>query len=123
MKTVLVVDDETDITGVLTEVLEEEGYRVITAHHGRAALDALRANHVDLVICDKMMPTMDGEEALRRLRADDQLSHTPVILMSAGPVDEETRTLAQAVLRKPFGLDELTRTVSALLAASQKETP
>jgi CheY-like chemotaxis protein len=119
MKSLLVVDDEPDIAAVLADILEDEGYRVVTAFHGQAALEVLARESFDLVISDLMMPVLNGAELLRRLRAEPRWAQLPVVLISAAPVDEGVRALADAFLTKPFDLAALLDTVAALLSGSR----
>ena len=60
LRTVLVVDDDPDIRDLVQLGLEEEGYRVLTAPHGQAALDVLGCSSIDLILLDMRMPVMDG---------------------------------------------------------------
>jgi CheY-like chemotaxis protein len=84
MATILLVDDEPDLLGVLAILLDLEGFAVVTATDGVKALQALEAHAVDLVITDLMMPNMDGLTLCRRLRANEATRGVPVILNSAG---------------------------------------
>ncbi len=89
MSTILVVDDEQDITDLLSYNLKKEGYTVWTARTGIAALE-LAAQVPDLCILDVMMPGMDGWEVCKALRKDPATSAIPVIFLTArdGEVDE-----------------------------------
>lgn len=116
MKTILVVDDELPIVEMAATVLEEEGYRVLTAAHGKEALACLAQNKVDLVLSDMMMPVMDGRELCRRIEADAAYSSIPVVLMSS------THSAAQldgcphaAFLGKPFDVQRLLMAVASAL--------
>ena len=83
----LVVDDNEDNRYTLTRRLSREGFsNIATATNGREALELLRAKPIDLVLLDIMMPDMNGYEVLEHLKADPQLQHIPVIMISA--VDE-----------------------------------
>ena len=103
---VLVVDDVENNRDVLSRRLERQGYVVATAGDGRQALDRLRAEKFDLVLLDIMMPEMDGYEVLQRLKADEQLRHIPVIMISAlSELDSVVRCIgmgAEDYLPKPF---------------------
>jgi CheY-like chemotaxis protein len=109
--TVVVVDDECPILELLQEVLEAEGYAVVTAVDGMTALELVRTVRPALVLTDIMLPRMDGLTLCARLQADPQTAHLPVLLMSAG------RTLPRDVpcagfVAKPFSLDELLAAVT-----------
>ncbi|NLE88517.1 MAG: response regulator [Myxococcales bacterium] len=112
MKTILVVDDEVDIAATLAEFLELSGYRVVVAHDGREGLQKALEATPDLVITDLMMPHMDGDELVARLRENAATKEIPVVMMSA------TRRLFVApYLRKPFRADQLLKTVEEALTA------
>ena len=83
-KTILVVDDMSQIRTILRFNLEKKGYNVIDTDCGKKALEhASGGNTPDLIILDIMMPKMDGYEVLRRLRASDETRHIPVIFLTA----------------------------------------
>lgn len=84
--TVLVVDDEEDITTLMCDFLEAEGYRVLTASTGREALETLDAETVDCVLLDVMMPGISGFDVLRQVR---QQSEVPVLFLSARQEDSD----------------------------------
>ena len=115
MKTILLVDDEYSIVEVLTHLLEEEGYTVVTAANGRDALDRASGRPPDLVITDLMMPIMDGDELLRELRKNGSLSHVPVILITSAPATAFQDLPWADLLTKPFEFEELLRAVSRAL--------
>ncbi len=120
MTLVLVVDDEPAVRDSLARTLRFEGYDVVTADDGVAALDAVRASRPDLVVLDVMMPRMDGLEACRQLRTDQ---HTlPVLMLTArDSVGDRVAGLdagADDYLVKPFALQELLARVRALLRRS-----
>lgn len=107
MATILVVDDETFITDLLRDLLEEDGYRVCVAHNGREALRIARAERPDLVLSDVMMPVMDGTQLLEALGDDPVTAATRVILMSAVRPTHATRTRPVAFVGKPFAIAHL----------------
>jgi len=112
------VDDEPGIRGFVGMVLEDEGFVVETAVHGRDALEKARGQRFDLAIVDLMMPVMTGWELVAIWHADPALRHIPIILMSAAYTGEAVATLGvQAFLAKPFDIDALLRTVRLLLGA------
>lgn len=110
MRRILVVDDEETLRQVLAEVLEDEGYTVLEARHGREALHILAGATVDLILMDVMMPVMTGLEVVQEVRQRPD-GAPPIILMSAGrTIDVEH--LQIRFIRKPFELDELLQTVA-----------
>jgi two-component system cell cycle response regulator len=103
----LVVDDNEDNRYTLTRRLAREGYTTVaTASNGREALDLLAARRFDLVLLDVMMPGLNGYEVLERLRADAELRHVPVIMISAlDQIESVVRCIAlgaEDYLPKPF---------------------
>jgi chemosensory pili system protein ChpA (sensor histidine kinase/response regulator) len=115
---VMIVDDDEDIREIGTLVLESYGYRVSAAKDGLDALEMLeRSDSPCVILLDLMMPRMDGEQFLKALRASDK-AHIPVALMSghseASKIASELS--ADSLLRKPFDLDILLKTVRELIA-------
>lgn len=80
---ILVVDDEPDKRQLLATALQLEGYQVDTASDGIEGLAAIESHPPDLVICDVMMPRMDGFEMIRRVRANPETAFIPIIIQSA----------------------------------------
>jgi CheY-like chemotaxis protein len=110
---VLVVDDDDAIREVLAEVLRDEGYRVAAAGNGEQALRELREHgNPDLMLLDLMMPVMSGWELLEILQGNTDLSHIPVVIVSAMSAPGVCEHLA-----KPIDLERLLATVSRLTAS------
>ena len=114
--TVLVVDDESHIRDVVQYALEREGYRVVCAGDGRAALELLKREHVDLVVLDILMPELDGLSVCRRIREHGQL---PIIFLSSR-AEEVDRILGLELggddyVTKPFSPRELAVRVKSVL--------
>jgi len=109
---VLVVDDERHIVALLTELLEDEGYQVVSAYDGVDALKLVRAHAPDLVLADIMMPRLDGLALLSSLRESN--AALPVVLMSAAvtPLTHEVPYIS-----KPFDLEELLHVLAQQLAS------
>lgn len=80
---VLVVDDVPANVKILEAKLTAEYFEVLTASHGRAALEIAQAEQPDIILLDVMMPEMDGFEVCRRLKADTRTAHIPVVMVSA----------------------------------------
>jgi CheY-like chemotaxis protein/phosphoribosyl 1,2-cyclic phosphodiesterase len=106
--TVLVVDDEPDIVGLLRETLAPEGYRLLLAHDGEAALRLARSERPSLILLDWRMPGQDGLEVCRALRNDPnpEVRRVPVVLLTAQIGDENISAGFSAgvtdYLTKPF---------------------
>lgn len=114
---VLLVDDEQAITANLAPFLERSGFAVHVAADGEEALQEVSTFGPDLVVLDVMMPKMDGREALRRLRQED--NWTPVILLTqVGEASERAMALEEGAddyLNKPFDPHELVARIRAVL--------
>ncbi len=112
---IVVAEDDDEIRAILTEVLESEGYRVLDAPDGAAALDLVERAQPDLLLTDNMMPRLGGTELIARIYARHGTT-LPIILLSAaptGPVPAPARFLA-----KPFDLTQLLVLVRRLLPDS-----
>ena len=116
-KRVLVVEDDPQIQEVLCEVLVDEGYEVVTAGDGQAALSLLSGMVPDAAVMDVMMPFVDGPEVLRWMRASGTHATVPVLLMSASPMRIAADSEHSAFLRKPFDLQTLLDEVARLVRA------
>jgi two-component system, NtrC family, response regulator len=121
METILVVDDEKNYLLVLSAVLEEEGYEVLTALSGPEAIEIQKASDIDLVLTDMKMPAMDGIDLLERIKAYDP--DLPVIMMTAhGTVDKAVEAMqkgAYTYILKPFDNDRLILYVKKAMALFQ----
>jgi DNA-binding response OmpR family regulator len=117
---VLVIDDDADIRGLLRGLLERAGHRVVEAADGRAGLRALHEQLPDLVLLDVAMPELDGWTTLERIR---DLTNIPVLMLTAHDAEiERVRGLkagADDYVVKPFGRQELVARVDALLRRRQ----
>ena len=114
---ILVVDDDKNIRYVIKEILETAQYTVFTAVNGEDAFDVLEKEHIDLVIVDIMMPTMDGYEFTKELREFD--AETPVLMVSAKQLAEDRKrgflVGIDDFMSKPIDAEELLLHVKALL--------
>lgn len=119
MSTILVVDDEFAIVESLAELLDAEGYAVLTATDPETGLLRLAEATVDLILVDFMMPIMDGAEMIERVRGDPRYAGIKIVLMTAAPPPRPPQQPAwDHLLRKPFGIDELLDLLQELLPAS-----
>ncbi len=121
MESILIVDDEKNYLRVLSAVLEEEGYEILTALGGQEALEIQKTSDLDLILTDMKMPGMDGIELLERIKARDQ--DLPVIMMTAhGTVDKAVEAMqkgAYSYILKPFDNERLTIYVKKAVAMFQ----
>jgi len=114
---ILLVDDEVSIIQLAQLYLEREGFRVISANDGQAALDAVVRQNPALMVLDVMLPELDGFEVCRRLRADD----SPVAILMLTARDDDIDKIvglelgADDYLTKPFNPRELVARVKAIL--------
>jgi len=120
MKKILVVDDEKKIVEIIRAYLEKDGYQVIEAYNGKAAIDAVKIHKPDLVILDLMLPEISGWDGCRSIRKDTDM---PVIMLTAR--DEVTDKIiglemgADDYVTKPFEPKELVSRVRAVLRRSE----
>lgn len=121
---ILVVDDEPPIVRLVKAKLRVDGYEVLTASRGDAALEILAQESPDLVVLDVMMPDMDGFETLRRIR---QQSHVPVVMLTARGSDMDKlkglQSGADDYITKPFNPDELEARIAAVLRRATGARP
>ena len=122
MKTILVVDDESALVETLTDLLQYEGYRVISANNGETALARLLNDKPDLILTDFMMPLSNGLDLIRSVHALPAFREVPVVMMSAvsksiavsSNLDRGPLKLA-GYLNKPFQLEPLLALVAKLI--------
>lgn len=125
VKRILLVEDERDIAALVSFQLTREGYQVDTARSGSAAVNAVLRNPPDLVVLDRMLPGVSGDDVLRAIRDDSATRGLPVLMLSAKREDEERvaglELGADDYLTKPFSLRELVLRVDAILRRSRGE--
>ncbi|MBA3469679.1 MAG: response regulator [Herpetosiphonaceae bacterium] len=115
MKTILVVEDDESVRLMVQSVLEDEGYRVVTAANGRQGLASVALVHVDLIVCDIMMPTLDGRKMCHIIRANPRYETMPIILMSAANEMIRRQFAYATFLGKPFMIGDLLDNVRRLV--------
>ena len=107
---ILLVEDNAELLMLMRTLLSNK-YQVITAKNGREALDIVQKYPVDLIISDVMMPEMDGNELTRRIKTDPEMSHLPIILLTAKTQEEDRRSSmligADDYISEPFRLGDL----------------
>lgn len=119
MKQILVIEDEPSIRAIVQDVLEDEAFRVLSAENGQEGLILAQEHPIDLVLCDVMMPEMDGYAVLKELRTLPMGSTTPFIFLTAKADKPDVRYAmelgADDYLTKPFTRSELLKAVHSRL--------
>ncbi|MBL1209588.1 response regulator transcription factor [Geminocystis sp. GBBB08] len=118
----LLIDDDPNLILLVKDYLEFNGYQVLTANQGREALKIVEQENFDLVICDVMMPEMDGYTFVQEIRKNPLLEWLPIIFLSAkGHSKDRIKGLTQGAdvyMVKPFEPDELVAQVQSTLNQS-----
>ncbi len=115
----LLIDDDPNLILLVKDYLEFRGYEVMTAENGREALEVLEKDLPDMIICDVMMPEMDGYSLVQHVREDSRTSWIPVLFLSAkGQSQDRVKGLntgADVYMVKPFEPEELVAQVESSL--------
>jgi CheY-like chemotaxis protein len=123
-KTLLVIEDQATLRANLALLLELEGYRVLTAADGRQGLESARQEQPDLILCDQMMPVLDGRGVVSALRKDRAFDRTPFLFLSAfgesADLEEARQLGADAYLTKPVVREDLVKAVRTWLATGRQ---
>jgi DNA-binding response OmpR family regulator len=124
---ILVVDDDAKIVRLVRTYLERDGFSVVTAADGPAALDAIETHAPALVVLDLMLPELDGRAVIRAVRRDTEAARTPIIILSArsSTIDRIAglEDGADDYLPKPFSPAELVLRVKSILRRSGAAQP
>ncbi len=119
MTTILITDDDITMQKIFQQWLEAQGYHTLTAGDGHEAVTLARSARPELILMDLRLPGMDGWEAIRRIRADQDTGHIPIIALTGAATTEEYQTCfdagCDAYLIKPVSLTELSARVNSLL--------
>jgi DNA-binding response OmpR family regulator len=122
-KTILVIDDNTDIRENIAEILELAGYKTFTAENGKKGIEVALKENPSLIICDIMMPELDGYGVLHMLRKNEQTQQVPFIFLTAKSERSDFRKGmemgADDFISKPFGDIELLNAVEVRLKKAQ----
>ena len=110
---IMVADDDPALNEFLSQVLEEEGYRVMTVSNGQEAVDMAKKRMPHLITMDLKMPIMNGDQAIRALRSDPSTRHIPVIVISA--LAEGQKAGGDVAMVKPIDEKRLVETIHGLL--------
>jgi CheY-like chemotaxis protein len=127
-ETVLIVDDDVRNVFALTSVLEQRGLSVRYAENGREGIDVLeRADHIDLVLMDIMMPEMDGYATMAAIRRMDRFAQLPIIALTAkamhGDREKALEAGASEYVTKPVDIDQLLGLIRSWLNADEDGRP
>jgi CRP-like cAMP-binding protein/CheY-like chemotaxis protein len=124
MKKVLIIEDSKDILENTAEILELSNYQVFTAENGRQGIASAVANLPDLILCDIMMPELDGYGVLHMVQNNPQLRNTPFIFLSAKTEKDEIRRGmslgADDYIPKPFDPTDLLNTIESRLKKAEE---
>ena len=125
MKKILVIEDEPEMRRNLATVLRLEQFQPFTAENGRAGVELAKREKPDLILCDVMMPQLDGYGVLEALRADAELALIPFIFLTAKGEKEDLRSGmnlgADDYLTKPVAKADLLRAIAARLLRSEQQ--
>jgi DNA-binding NarL/FixJ family response regulator len=126
MKKILVLEDEPDMRRNLATILRLEKFVVVSAENGRAGLDLIAREHPDLILCDVMMPEMDGHALLSQVRADKATATIPFIFLTARGERADLRSGmnmgADDYLTKPVDKTELLAAITARLKRKEEQS-
>jgi CheY-like chemotaxis protein len=123
IKTILIVEDNFDDLLLLKEFLKNElsqEIKILEAKDGQEAIDKVKQNEPELILLDLNLPKVNGSEVLREVKRDIRFRHIPVIIFSSSnaysDISESYRDYANAYLVKPYGIQQLKETLSAIKA-------
>jgi DNA-binding NarL/FixJ family response regulator len=123
-KTLLLIDDDPNLILLVKDYLEFRGYQVTTAENGREALEILKTATPDMIICDVMMPEMDGYTFVEHIRNNVETEWIPVLFLSAkGQSQDRVKGLntgADVYMVKPFEPEELVAQVESSLKQASR---
>jgi CheY-like chemotaxis protein len=116
---ILVVDDDEPILVLMKNILREFKFEPITASSGQQALELTAEAVPDLILLDKNMPAMPGDELMAHIRQTPRLRDVPVLILSGEPLDDDELAVlgAQGAVQKPFDLTDLIQRIRTQLAA------
>ena len=125
MKKILVIEDEPEMRRNITTLLRYHDFEPIAAENGRTGIEAARREKPDLILCDVMMPELDGHAVLQALQADAALARIPFIFLTAKGEKEDLRSGmnlgADDYLTKPVANADLVRAIEVRLRRSEQQ--
>ena len=114
-RAILAVEDDPDIMALLSEVLTDEGYTVVSARRGSDAVDVAQTTSVGLMLLDLGLPDLHGNDVLIRLKSNPFTSDLPIIVITANPQDLRNTSYVEAVIAKPFDLHDVLFEIESVL--------
>ena len=124
MTKLLIIDDETKLRETIAELFSFTGYNVIEAQDGMEGLEKVKQHNPSLIICDLMMPKLDGNRLIDKVKSDDQTAHIPIVILSAKDQLKSKIELyekgVENYLTKPFDIVELKAVVDSVLSQRRK---
>ncbi len=117
-KLILVCDDDISVREFLKQLLEENGYSVITAKNGKEAVDIAKKHKPDLIIMDMLMPEMDGKEAISEIKSIEELKDIPIIIVSV-TVDKKENEMK---FSKPLNEKKLVERINKIFRKAEENT-
>lgn len=119
MRRILIVDDSVSMRQMVSFTLQQGGFEVVEAEHGKDALEKVKRTSVDLVITDLNMPTMDGITLIRNLRSQPGMKSKPILMLTtegqAAKKEEGKAAGATGWIVKPFDPEKLLKTLAMVL--------
>lgn len=119
MHKILVIEDEPQMRRNILTILEMENFEAIGAENGRIGIDTIRARRPDLILCDVMMPELDGYGVLKEMRADPEIAEIPFVFLTAKGEKADFRMGmnmgADDYLTKPVIIEDLLKAVRVRL--------
>ncbi len=119
MKKVLIIEDNYEILENTVEILQLEGFATISANNGRIGVELAKQHIPDIILCDIMMPELDGYGVLAELKKEPTTSDIPFIFLTASVERKEVQAGfdmgAKGYIRKPFDTEELFKTIQLCL--------
>ena len=117
-KSIVIVDDEDDIRQLLKEAFTKNGFQVYLAENGLRLIAMLKSEQIDAILLDINMPWLSGYQICKSIKNDKNLKKIKVIYLSGLIKDEEEcyKTGCDGIIKKPFKVDEVIKTVNKLVA-------
>jgi two-component system alkaline phosphatase synthesis response regulator PhoP len=124
-KKILVIDDEPAVAGVIKEILQYEGYKVIVEHKGGDGLARVKKSRPDMIILDIILPDIDGYLVCEQLKSDSETKGIPIIMLTGKDMGEDFEKAmeknADWYIVKPFDNEHLLRTIKNLFTQKERQ--